>query len=184
MANKLNFSSNKVELFAIQAISHSYNSIYSNFHWNDKADDFDFVYSDLGVALEVSTILTSNTEKVLIYENSPHPNMNSIKQAKLDSNGNLLSYYGGNCIELKNLILKRITKKNIKAKKHLRKEISKCELCLCVDDGGWFEHIEEFDFLQKNVAMENLIFGKIFIITSKLFLVYENNKIVEYQRKI
>jgi hypothetical protein len=58
------------------------------------------------------------------------------------------------------------------------------ELCLCVDDGGWFEYIEEFDFLRENAVMENLIYKRIFIITSKLFLVYENNKIVEYKRKI
>ena len=184
MKSKLNFKDSIVEPFAMQTISRSYSSIYSSFSWNEKADDFDFIHLESGIGLEVTSVLTANTKKVLSYENSFRPNVNSIKDGKTDYDGNLLSYYGGSCIELRNLIISSIEKKDSKAQKHLREEITKCELCLCVDDGGWFKSVEEFNFFIENKVIESTVFDKIFIITSRLFLVYENNKITSYQRKI
>ena len=38
--------------------------------WNQKADDFDFVHQGLGIALEVSLVITKNTQNVVSYQNS------------------------------------------------------------------------------------------------------------------
>ena len=66
----------------------------------------------------------------------------------------------------------------------MRAEIKECQLCLCVDDGGWFEKESEFDFLKSIKLGEDVIFSKLFIITSSLFLVYEGDEIVRYTRKV
>ena len=184
MENKLDYSDKIIEAFAIRTIAASYNPIYNEFFWNKKANDFDFVHHDLGIALEVSVVITQNTQKVLSYQNSFHKDISTIKQATIDDSGRILSWYGGSFEELKHLIIKRIISKNSKAKKHLRNGIKECQLCLCVDDGGWFERKEEFDFLINNISIQSTIFSKTFIITSSLFLVYENNEIKDYQRKL
>jgi hypothetical protein len=154
-----------------------------DFCWNKKSDDFDYVHFALSIGLEVSVIITRNTQKVVSYQNSLRKDIASIKNAKVDDNGCLLSWYGGSCIELKKLILDRIVTKNDKAKRHLRDSVSECQLCLCVDDGGWFENESEFDFLKSIKLGEDVIFSKVFIITSSLFLVYEGEEIIRYTRK-
>ena len=183
MRQKLNYKDNVLEPFALKTIASFYDSIYNDFIWNKKADNFDFIHSGLGIALEISTIITKNTQKVVAYEHSVRPDIRSIKQAKTDINGNLISWYGGSGFEIKNLILERIECKNAKAQKHFISNFKECQLCLCVDDGGWFESVEEFDFLKESPLVKNMIFSKIFIITRDLFLVYENNQIASYQRK-
>jgi hypothetical protein len=180
MANKLDYRDEKIEQFAIEKLTFAYNSIYNDFIWNQKADDFDFIHQNLGIALEVSVIITKNTQNVLSYQNSFRKNIATIKQAKVDENGRLVSWYGGSVGELRRLIIERINRKNAKAKKHLREEIVECQLCLCIDDGGWFERKEEFDFLKEITLLKDTVFNKIFIITSSLFLVYENNEIASY----
>ena len=184
MVEKLNFDDKIIETFAIKTISASYNPIYGEFNWNEKADNFDFIHHNLGVGLEVSVVITQNTQAVVSYEHSHRKNLDSIKQVKTDSNGNILSYYGGSFCELRKLIIERIARKNLKAQRHLKKYNVECQLCLCVDDGGLFEYKEEFDFLLQNKILENTIFRKIFIITRSLFLVYENGAITSYQRKL
>ena len=180
MADKLNYSDEKTEQFAIEKLTSVYNSIYNDFIWNQKADDFDFVHQELGIALEVSLVITKNTQNVVSYQNSFRKDITTIKQAKVDDTGRLLSWYGGSVGELRRLIIERINRKNTKAKKHIREGIAECQLCLCIDDGGWFERKEEFDFLKERFSLEDTLFTKIFIITSSMFLVYENNEIIKY----
>ena len=184
MRDILNFDDAIIEPFAVRTITHSYDSIYNDFIWNKKADDFDFVHHKLGIGLEVSVIITKNIQTVVSYQNSHRKNLNLIKQVKTDENGKILSYYGGSLYELRKLIIDRILRKNTKAKRHLKNPIETCQLCLCVDDGGLFEYKEEFDFLFQNKILENTIFNKIFIITRSLFLVYENGAITSLQRKL
>ena len=180
MADKLDFSDEKTEQFAIKKLASVYNSIYNDFIWNQKADDFDFVHQELGIALEVSLVITKNTQKVVSYQNSFRKDITTIKQAKVDDTGRLLSWYGGSVGELRRIIIERINRKKTKAKKHIREGIAECQLCLCIDDGGWFERKEEFDFLKERLSLEDTLFKKIFIITSSMFLVYENNEIIKY----
>ena len=180
MADKLNYSDEKTEQFAIEKLTSVYNSIYNDFIWNQKADDFDFVHQELGIALEVSLVITKNTQNVVSYQYSFRKDITTIKQAKVDDTGRLLSWYGGSVGELRRLIIERINRKNTKAKKHIREGIAECQLCLCIDDGGWFERKEEFDFLKERFSLEDTLFTKIFIITSSMFLVYENNEIIKY----
>ena len=42
MADKLDYRDEKIEQFAIEKLTVAYNSIYNDFIWNQKADDFDF----------------------------------------------------------------------------------------------------------------------------------------------
>ena len=183
MEDKLNYSDKTIEPFAIEIISASYNPIYKEFHWNKKADDFDFVHYDLGIGLEVSVIISANTQKVVAYQNSFRKDINSIRGAKTNENGDLSAWYGGSGLELRRLIIDRIHTKNAKAQKHISNIISECHLCLCIDDGGWFQRAEEFDFLKTINSVSKTIFSKIFIVTSSLFLVYEKQEITTYERK-
>lgn len=180
MEDKLDYSDEKIEQFAIETLASLYNPVYNDFIWNQKADDFDFIHQNLGIALEVSVIITKNTQNVLSYQNSFRKDITTIKQAKVDENGRLVSWYGGSVGELRRLIIERINRKNAKAKKHIKDGIVECQLCLCIDDGGWFERKEEFDFLKERISLEDTLFKKIFIITSSMFLVYENNEISKY----
>ena len=184
MENKLNYSDKIIEPFAIKTIEASYDSMYGDFCWNQKADDFDFIHRSFGIALEVSVIITKNTQTVLAYQNSFHKDHTTIKQANIDEKGELRSWYGGSVGELRQMIIERINIKNTKANKHFRSEIKDCQLCLCIDDGGWFEHVWEFDFLKSIELNKNVVYSKIFIITSSLFLVYENGEITSYTRNI
>lgn len=95
MADKLDYRDKKIEQFAIEKLTFAYNSIYNDFVWKQKADDFDFIHQNLGIALEVSVIITKNTQNVLSYQNSFRKNIVTIKQAKVDKNGRLVSWYGG-----------------------------------------------------------------------------------------
>ena len=119
MQNKLDFSDGTIEPFALKTISCSYDSIYSSFIWNQKADDFDFIHHNLGIGLEVSVVITQNTQTVVSYENSHRKHLESIKQVKTDSSDNILSYYGGSFCELRKLIIERIARKNSKVQRHL-----------------------------------------------------------------
>ena len=184
MSGKLDYSDKIIEPFAIKTIANSYDSIYNNFLWNKKKDDFDFINNALGIGLEISVVITKNTQTVVSYQNSFHKDITTIKQASLDESGELRGWYGGSCGELRNLIIERIFLKNTKAIKHIRAEINECQLCLCVDDGGWFEKESEFDFLKSIKLGKDVIFRKVFIITSSLFLVYESDKIIRYPRKV
>lgn len=184
MGNKLNYSDKIIEPFAITAIANSYDAVYNSFFWNKKKDDFDFINNALGIGLEVSAVITKNTQTVVSYQNSFRKDITTIKQASLDESGELRAWYGGSCGELRKLIIERILLKNIKAKKHMRAEIKECQLCLCVDDGGWFEKESEFDFLKSIKLGEDVVFCKVFIITSSLFLVYECDEIIRYTRKV
>ena len=184
MADKLDFSDEKTEQFAIKKLASVYNSIYNDFIWNQKADDFDFVHQELGIALEVSLVITKNTQNVVSYQNSFRKDITTIKQAKVDDTGRLLSWYGGSVGELRRLIIERINRKKTKAKKHIREGIAECQLCLCIDDGGWFEEESEFAFLKSIKLGKDVMFRKIFIITRSLFLVYEDDEIIRYTRKV
>lgn len=180
MLENLDYSDKKIEQFAIEKISTVYSPVYGDFIWNQKAYDFDFVHHELGIALEVSVIITKNTQNVVSYQHSFRKDIATIKQAKVDENGRLLSWYGGSVGELRRLIIERINRKNTKAKNHIRDGIVECQLCLCIDDGGWFERKEEFDFLKEISLLTDTVFNKIFIISSSLFLVYENREITNY----
>ena len=182
MADNLDYLNEKIEQFAIEKLTSVYNSIYNDFIWNQKADDFDFVHQELGIALEVSLVITKNTQNVVSYQNSFRKDITTIKQAKVDDTGRLLSWYGGSVGELRRLIIERINRKNTKAKKHIREGIAECQLCLCIDDGGWFEKESEFAFLKSIKLSKDVMFRKIFIITMSLFLVYEDDEIVRYTR--
>lgn len=184
MVKKLDYSDKIIEPFAITTIANSYDAVYNSFFWNKKKDDFDFINNALGVGLEVSVVITKNTQTVVSYQNSLRKDITTIKLAMFDENSELRAWYGGSGGELRNLIVERILLKNTKAKKHIRPEIKECQLCLCVDDGGWFEKESEFDFLKSMKLNEDVIFHKIFIITSSLFLVYEGDKITRYPRKV
>lgn len=184
MGNKLDYSDKIIEPFAITTIANSYDAVYNSFFWNKKNDDFDFINNALGIGLEVSVVITKNTQTVVAYQNSYHKDITTVKQARLDDGGELRAWYGGSYGELRKLIIERIFLKNTKATKHMRAEINECQLCLCVDDGGWFGKESEFDFLKSIKLGEDVIFRKLFIITSSLFLVYEGDKIIRYTRKI
>ena len=184
MGKLLNYSDKIIEPFAIKTIANSYDSIYNSYLWNKKKDDFDFINNALGIGLEISVVITKNTQTVVSYQNSFRKDITTIKQASLDERGELRAWHGGSCGELRKLIIERILQKNTKAAKHMRAEIKECQLCLCVDDGGWFEKESEFDFIKSIKLCEDVIFSKLFIITSSLFLVYEGDKIIRHIRKI
>ena len=175
MNQNLNYNDNIIEPFAIKTIESSYNSVYNDFCWNKKADDFDFVHYNLRIGLEVSVIITSNTQKVVSYQNSIRKDIKSIRGAKINSNGELSAWYGGSGFELQKLIIDRISRKNSKAKRHLSDKITECQLCLCIDDGGWYQREDEFEFLKTSQVVAEMLFSKLFVITSSLFLVYEKN---------
>ena len=184
MDNKLDYSDKIIEPFAITTIANSYDAVYNSFLWNKKSDDFDFISNALGIGLEVSVVITKNTQTVIAYQNSFRKDITTIKQAYVDDSGELRAWYGGSFDELRKLIIERILLKNSKAKKHIRTEIKECQLCLCIDDGGWFEKESEFNFLKSIKLNKDVLFSKIFIITSSLFLAYESNKITRYPRKV
>ena len=184
MENKLDYSDKITEPFAITTIANFYDTVYNSFLWNEKTDDFDFSHYDLGIGLEVSVIITSNTQKVLSYQNSIRKDIKSIRGAKINSNGELSAWYGGSGFELQKLIIDRISRKNSKAKRHLSDKITECQLCLCIDDGGWYQREDEFEFLKTSKVVSEMIFSKLFIITSSLFLVYEKNRITSCNRKL
>lgn len=184
MGNKLDYSDKIIEPFAITTIANSYDAVYNSFFWNKKKDDFDFINNALGIGVEVSVVITKNTQTVVSYQNSFRKDITTIKQASLDESGELRAWYGGSYGELRKLILERIFLKSTKATKHMRAEIKECQLCLCVDDGGWFEKESEFDFLKSIKLGKDVMFRKIFIITSSLFLVYEDDEIIRYTRKV
>ena len=184
------YDKNIIEEFAIRTISKSYDYKYLLYVIPKDTDNFDAVSYNGDSGLEITLITSPNNKSAYVYEKlfftgKKELKKNHIKGAKFKPNNELFQWIGGNINEIKKMIQDSIINKDKKALRRLSQNNYKLiELCLCVDDGGWFEHIEEFDFLRENAAMENLIFGRIFIITSKLFLVYENNKIIEYQRKI
>ena len=66
--DRLDYSSKRMEEFAIRVISKSYDCKYSKYIWHDKDDDFDFTSPDDKVALEVATILPQNIRNAIEYE--------------------------------------------------------------------------------------------------------------------
>ena len=134
----LDYNSNIMELFAQKTISLSYNSIYSTFDWNKKADDFDFTSPDKKIALEVVSIIPKNIIEACKYEKElakgKKPTSKNIKMAKIDTSGSLISYYGGSMTEIRRAFINAI---KIKHEKAIKRPIKYAvyELCVCADDG-------------------------------------------------
>lgn len=173
----LNFHKSKIEPFAIKTISLSYDTRYSSFTYNASDNNFDYNSKDNTIALEVSTIIPKNIQNVLRYANSLNPKIDKVINAKVDNNGNLKSYYGGSIQELKDLIIDRIKEKEEKGKRK-NKVYLEYELCLCVLDGGLFEHIYELNFIKNQTTF----YKKIFIITASCFFAFEKGIIKKYNR--
>lgn len=183
----LDYNSNIMELFAQKTISLSYNSIYSTFDWNKKADDFDFTSPDKKIALEVVSVIPENNIEASKYEKvlakGKKPTSKKIKMAKIDTSGSLISYYGGSMTEIRKAFIKAIETKQEKALKRLIK-YDVYELCICTDDGALFDSDLSFDFLLESKILSKACFSRIFIITSEHFFVIENSTITEFERKI
>ena len=183
----LDYNSNIMELFAQKTISLSYNSIYSTFDWNKKADDFDFTSPDKKIALEVVSIIPKNIIEACKYEKElakgKKPTSKNIKMAKIDTSGSLISYYGGSMTEIRRAFINAI---KIKHEKAIKRPIKYAvyELCICADDGALFDSDLSFDFLLESDLLSKVCFSKIFIITSAHFFVIENSTITEFERKI
>ena len=183
---KLKYSKNIVEEFAIKVISNSYDELYSNFVWNKQKDDFDFISTDDLAALEVTLCIDKNVEQVLSYESSlskgNNPDPFRIKNSHIDDkNKELLLYYGGSMEEMRKLVIEKIKEKEEK-RKNRSKKYNRYELCLCVDDGSLFNRPADFEFIIGSGILSKTKFSRLFIITCSNFYVIENNKIKEYKR--
>lgn len=174
-----------MEEFAIRTISKSYNNLYSNFIWHDKDDDFDFTSQDDTVAIEVATILPINEINAIQYENAlekgKNPNLNKVINAQINDERELLTYYGGSMSEIRKLVIKMIKIKEVKRVNRIKKYIQ-YELCLCINEGGLFNTVNDFDFIIKSGVLNDTGFSKLFLITCRNFYVISNNKIKEYRR--
>lgn len=185
--DRLDYSSKRMEEFAIRVISKSYDCKYSKYIWHDKDDDFDFTSPDDKVALEVATILPQNIRNAIEYEKTidkgKKPDSSKVYNSKVDDIGELLYYHGSSMDEIRKLISVMVNKKEKKRKKRL-KIYSLYELCLCINDGGLFNDKLDFDFIISSGILKTTFFSKLFLITASNFFVISDNLIVEYDRKI
>ena len=176
------YDKNIIEEFAIRTISKSYNKDYGLYRQPNDTDDFDGVSSSGEYALEITLVISPNNMSAYVYEKLFSQGKNSlqykhIKGAKLKSNKELFQWQG-DISQIKNLLQEAISKKEEKTRQRLSKTSYKSvDLCVCVEDNGWFASENEFCLFVGNNVFKETLFRKIFIITSRLFLVYENNKI-------
>lgn len=175
-----------IEEFAIRVISKSFDSSYGQYILPDDTDNFDGVSPDGNRALEITLAVSRNNmsgyvyEKLFAYGNT-NLQVNHIKNAKIDPSGKLLQWSGGTIREIINEIQNAVSKKQVKAQKRLaNKTYDSVDLCVCIDDGGWFD---EKDFSQINLSLDETLFDNIFFITSKLFFRYtKGNGFEQYER--
>lgn len=75
---------------------------------------------------------------------------------------------------------------NIKERKRIRhaKLYKRFELCLCIEEGGLFNTVQEFNFVIESDVLDTIGFSRIFLITVSNLFVIENKNIKEYKRKI
>ena len=184
---RLNYSSEIMEKFAIRVLSKSFDQIYENYIWHNKDNDFDFTSQDDTIALEVATILPQNIINVIQYEktldNGKIPDIYKVISAHVDSDGELLSYYGGSMYEIRKAIVNMIDKKESKRINRTKKYV-RYELCLCIDEGALFNTVRDFEFIINSNILNRTGFSRLFLITSSNFYVIENNIIQEYKRII
>ena len=85
--------------------------------------------------------------------------------------------------EIARKIQNAVDVKNEKAIKRLsQKKYSSVDLCICIDDGGWFD---SNSFVNMGLDLNFSIFDNIFFITSSLFLRYTKaNGFEQYKRII
>ena len=181
------YSKEIIEKFAINVVAKSFNKKYSTYFSPENSDNFDFISPDETEALEVTLVIPDNEQREYIYEREKHKGKkdlktNHIKNANFDSQGNIISYYGGSMPEIKNAILDSLERKQQKACKRLKdKNYQNIDLCFCIQDGSLF------DLFSFKIAFDNLdkyIFQNIFFITPSYFIRY-NKKVgfKEYPRK-
>ena len=119
------YSKEIIEKFAINVVAKSFNKKYSTYFSPENSDNFDFISPDETEALEVTLVIPENERREYIYEREKHKGKkdlktNHIKNANFDSQGNIISYYGGSMPEIKNAILDSLERKQQKACKRLK----------------------------------------------------------------
>lgn len=177
-----------IEEFAIRTISKSYDSSYGLYLIPTDTDDFDGVSPDNRHALETTLVTSNNNMEAYKYEKQfaygkRKPHTKRIKGAQLNVFGELTQWQGGPIAEIVEKIQKTIDEKESKAKKRLSiKKYETVDLCICIDDGGWFDGK---DFSLINLTLNDTIFENIFFITSSLFFRYTKaNGFEQYKRII
>ena len=159
-----------IESFALRAISKSFKEKYSEYIKPQEVDDFDYISSDCLHALEITLVISDNAQKAYVYEKLYFQGKRGLKQnnirfARFGENEELRMWEGGSIHEIIEQINRAVERKEIKAKKRLKKKhYSSVDLCLCIVEGGMFE---EEDF-KDTFVFEETLFDNIFLIVLRI----------------
>lgn len=182
------YSKNVIEKISIDVIAESFDKKYGTYIAPKDSDNFDFISPDKTSAIEITLVIPENEQKEYVYEIDKHRGKENlkteiIKNLRLDSQGNIASYYGGSMAEIKSAIITSLEKKQQKALKRIKvKNYQYIDLCLCIQDGSLFD-LNSFKMAFTN--LDKYLFQNIFFITPSHFIRY-NKKIgfEEYPRKL
>ena len=181
------YDENVIEKFAVSTLSKSFDESYGKYVFPSNPDNFDAISEDGQKALEITLVITKNQESVYEYEKNfangkPNLRTKHINKVKLKDNGEIYQFQVSPR-EIIGLTQNAIINKNEKAKKRLTKnKYSSVDLCICIDDGGWFT-FEEYTNLE--LILDFSLFENIFFITSSLFFRYtKTNGFEQYNRII
>jgi len=186
MNKPLNLDSGIFEKVAIERIIKYVDSSYSSLYYNKKKDDFDFTNVERTWALEHTSYIISNEIEVHNYEKArlegKSPDPSRIEGVTLDSDGDVLAYYGESMSTLRRMLLKAISKKNAKCKKRLLKEKSftRVELVVTVPDDPLFDDEKSIKPLDEWIKKLDNIFTTIYIIFYSSIFIF-NGKTGEYK---
>jgi hypothetical protein len=181
------YDNDVIEKFAVRAISESFDESYGQYIFPNNPDNFDAISADGQKALEITLVITKNQRSAYEYEKEFVKGKHNLKtkhieNIKLKDNGELLQFIV-HPNEIKKQTQSAIHIKNEKAKNRLiQKKYSSVDLCICIDDGGWFDFN---DFINMGLLLDFCLFENIFFITSSLFFRYtKTNGFEQYKRII
>ena len=175
-----------IEEFAIRTIRKSFDDSYGLYILPNDTNNFDSISPDNRRALEITLVVSKNNMEGYIYEKlfaqgKPNLEFEHIKNYKTNSSGKLLQWQGGPIEEISNKIQQAINQKEEKARKRLsKKQYDSIDLCICIDDGGYFD-AETFGNINFDIGD---IFTNIFYITSSLFLRYTKQEGIKQYKRI
>ena len=181
------YSKEVIEPFALSTIAKSFGFEYSQYYSPKDTNNFDYLSPDGTKALEITIVVPENEKQGLIYEKElakgKHPTLGRVSRAKINEQGNLISYRGGSMSEIRHLIRSRLEEKNSKAVSRMKKAVyEQVDLCICIADGSLFDF---FSFQLSFDDLRKYVFDNIFFITPSYFIRYDKvNGYQEYERKI
>ena len=182
-----NYIYDVIEKFAVRTISKSFDASYGEYIFPSNTDNFDAISVDDQKALEITLVITTNQQSAYEYEKEFAKGKRNLETKHIDNiklkNDGEISQFLVHPNEIIKQTQSAVNNKNEKAKKRLaQKKYSSVDLCICIDDGGWFDFI---DFINMELELDFCLFENIFFITSSLFFRYtKTNGFEQYKRII